>query len=119
MGRKKILLLGWLTHGVRLAAGAAQARRDALSGTSWQVGPGGRRLCARGWRGEAGPALWAMCASGRACGLARKAEQAWAAAVPSSFLFPFLFLFLFVLCYTFFMYINQSGIFLLWYNVPW
>ena len=36
-----------------------------------------------------------------------------------SLLFPFLFLFLFVLCYTSFMYINQSGIFLLWYNVPW
>ena len=33
--------------------------------------------------------------------------------------FLFLFLFLFVLCYTSFMYINQIGIFLLWYNVPW
>ena len=29
-------------------------------------------------------------------GLARKTEQAWAAAVPSSFLFPFLFLFIYV-----------------------
>ena len=30
MGSKKTLLLGWLTRGVRLAAGAAQARRDAV-----------------------------------------------------------------------------------------
>ena len=30
MGRKKTLLLGWLTRGVRLAAGAAQVRRDTV-----------------------------------------------------------------------------------------
>jgi len=62
----------------------------------WQVGPGGQRLRARGWRGEAGPASWATCASGRAGGLARKAKQAWAAAAPYSFLSLFLFFFYFV-----------------------
>ena len=30
VGRKMILLLGWLMHGVRLAAGTAQARRDVV-----------------------------------------------------------------------------------------
>ena len=38
VGRKKTLLLRWLTHGVRLAAGAAQARRDAVKRYGWQVG---------------------------------------------------------------------------------
>ena len=30
VGRKMILLLGWLTRGVRLAAGTAQAHRDVV-----------------------------------------------------------------------------------------
>ena len=46
-------------------------------------------LCAHGRLGVAGSTSWAACASGRAAGsagLAHKAEQAWAAAAPSSFL---------------------------------
>ena len=42
--------------------------------------------CARAG-GDAGPASWAMHVKGQAR-LVRKAEQAWAAAAPSSFLFP-------------------------------
>ena len=96
VGRKKTLLLGWLTRGVRLAAGVAQARRDTVKRYGWQVGPTVSVCLAFGWRGEAGPASWAACASGRAGGLARKAKQAWAAAAPYSFLSLFLFFFYFV-----------------------
>ena len=38
VGRKMILLLGWLTRGVQLAAGAAQARRDVVKRYGCQVG---------------------------------------------------------------------------------
>ena len=58
VGRKKTLLLGWLTHGVRLAAGAAQAHHDVVKRYDWQVGLDGRRLRARvarrSWAGVVG-----------------------------------------------------------------
>ena len=122
MGRKKTLLLGWLTHGVQLAAGAAQARRDVVK-RYWLVGGTQRSVSAR----VGGEAKLGRLGGPRAC---RRAGRTGWATRPSKpgllllprlpfLLFPFLFLFLFVLCYTSFMYINQSGIFLLWYNVPW
>ena len=74
MGRKKTLLLGWLTRGVRLAAGAAQARRDAVK-RYWLAGETRRSASARGWRGEARLTLWAACASGRVGGLGRAGSQ--------------------------------------------
>ena len=59
MGRKKTLLLGWLTRGVRLAAGAAQARRDAvklygLAGGTRQSVSARTRVARRSWAGFVG-----------------------------------------------------------------
>ena len=59
MGRKKTLLLGWLTRGVRLAAGAAQARRDAvkrygLAGGTQRSASTRARVARRSWAGFVG-----------------------------------------------------------------
>ena len=95
MGRKKTLLLGWLTRGVLLAVSAAQACRDAVK--RYELAGGTRRsasarawVARRSWAGFVG-----ACTSGRAGGLARKAKLAWAAASPYSFLSLFLFFFYF------------------------
>ena len=101
MGRKMILLLGWLTRGVRFRSGCgsgASRRGEAVLAGRWDPAVG---VCVRAG-GEAklgrlcGPRARVGGQAGSA-GLARKAEQAWAAAAPS-LLFPSLFLFLFVLC---------------------
>ena len=59
MGMKKTLLLGWLTRGVRLAAGAAQARRDAvkrygLAGGTRRSASMRARVARRSWAGFVG-----------------------------------------------------------------
>ena len=99
MGRKKTLLLGWLTRGVRLAAGAAQVRRDAVKWYGWQVGPGGQRLRAgvarRSWAGFVGRVReWE----------GRRAWLGWLArpSRPGLLLFPLLSYFLFF--FYFFLY---------------
>ena len=104
MGSKKTLLLGWLTRGVRLAAGAAQARRDAVK--RYGLAGGTQRSASARAGGEA--KLGRLCGpharvGGQAglAGLARKAEQAWAATAPSSFLSLFLILFLFCFPFSF------------------
>ena len=51
MGRKMIQLLGWLTRGVRLAVGAAQARRDAVK--QYGLAGGTRRSASARASGEA------------------------------------------------------------------
>ena len=59
MGSKKTLLLGWLTRGVRLAEGAAQARRDAvkrygLAGGTRRSASACARVARRSWAGFVG-----------------------------------------------------------------
>jgi len=59
VGRKKTLLLGWLTRGVQLAAGAAQARRDAvkrygLAGGTRRSASACARVARRSWAGFVG-----------------------------------------------------------------
>ena len=59
VGRKKTLLLGWLTCGVRLEAGAAQARRDAvkqygLAGGTRRSVSTRARVARRSWAGFMG-----------------------------------------------------------------
>ena len=109
MGRKMILLLGWLTHGVWLAAALVGEGRagvgvllGCLHGLAWRAAARARG----GRRHELGRTGWAA-----------RPSRPRLLLLPS-LLFPFLFLFLFVLCYTSFMYINQSGLFLLWYTIP-
>ena len=51
MGRKETLLLGWLTRGVQLAAGAAQACRDAVK--RYGLAGGTRRSASARASGEA------------------------------------------------------------------
>ena len=59
VGRKKTLLLGWLTRGIRLAAGAAQACRDAvkrygLAGGTRRSASARARVARRSWVGFVG-----------------------------------------------------------------
>ena len=95
MGRKKTLLLGWLTRGVRLAAGAAQVRRDMVK--HYGLAGGTRRSASARSGGEAklGRLLGPRVRVGRrgSAGLAGPVKAGCAVAAPS-FSFSFLFLLL-------------------------
>ena len=99
MGRKKTLLLGWLTRGVQLAAGAAQARRDVVK--RYGLAGGTRRsasarvgVARRSWTGFVGHVReW----EGRRAGSQGQAGLSCCC----SLFFPFSFFILFLFCFPF------------------
>jgi len=99
VGRKKTLLLGWLTRGVRLAAGAAQAHCDVVKryglvgGTRWSVSTRAW-VARRSWAGFVGRVReW----EGRRAGSQGQAGLGCCC----SLFFPFSFFILFLFCFPF------------------